>query len=142
MYSLQVEKDQGLSGALHTAMQMKIPIYVLFPGPEASDLADMVRVHSQKQQPSQEIGSSAAEDHREEQPAGLHVSWQYLLIAIDGTWRQGKEMYRVSSVPLPFTMQTYCSDTSRYSQWFYVPVVSDADASPGRFRAHRRPSPS
>ncbi|KAK9904675.1 hypothetical protein WJX75_000413 [Coccomyxa subellipsoidea] len=55
-----VEKDQGLSGALHTAMQMGIPIYVLFPGPEASDLADM-----------------------------------YLLIAIDGTWRQGKEMYRM-----------------------------------------------
>ncbi|BDA49562.1 DTW domain-containing protein 2 [Coccomyxa sp. Obi] len=91
-----VEKTSGLGDALHTAKQMGSPIYVLFPGAEARDLADMVRVHSQERhlEGGLQVQQAAAEPHVTHR--GSHSPpWTYLLIAIDGTWRQGKEIFKV-----------------------------------------------
>ncbi|CAL8464563.1 g4098 [Coccomyxa elongata] len=91
-----VERTPGLRDALRTAKQMGSPIYVLFPGTEARDLAEMVQTNSQKRHlpECQQVQEAAAEPHR------IHIGshsppWAYLLIAIDGTWRQGKEIFKV-----------------------------------------------
>ncbi len=91
---VQVEKTPGLRDALRTAKQMGSPIYVLFPGTEARDLAEMVQTNSQKSDLSECQQEAAAEPHRTH--IGIHSPpWAYLLIAIDGTWRQGKEIFKV-----------------------------------------------
>lgn len=88
-----VEKTPGLRDVLHTAKQLGTPIYVLFPGSEARDLADIVRLHGQISECLQ-VQQAAAELHRTHK--GSHSPpWAYLLIAIDGTWRQGKEIFKV-----------------------------------------------
>ncbi len=96
-----MERDHDLKAALYTAQQMGAPIYVLFPGPEARDLADMVQLHSQAHASSEHSREmTAVAEGDTEQQSCPHVPWKYLLIAIDGTWRQGKEMYKVFSVCL------------------------------------------
>lgn len=101
---LQVEKTPGLGDALITAKQMASPIYMLFPGAEARDLADMVRQHSLERHLPECSQVQQAEHHTT--PTGSHsTQWEYLLIAIDGTWRQGKEIFKVGSEDMRADMQ-------------------------------------
>lgn len=98
---LQVNEHGSLGLALHTARKMGTPTYVLFPAPEAQDLADMVSLHSQQGQRSEQTQHTEAGVISSQQTASVSTAWNYLLVILDGTWRQGKEMYKVCQYPLP-----------------------------------------
>ncbi|KXZ55755.1 hypothetical protein GPECTOR_2g1305 [Gonium pectorale] len=85
---LQPGADAAADALLEGARRGDYPLYVLFPGPGAEDLGSLAEgpEHVARLTVATARRSVAA-------PA-------YLLLVIDGTWRQAKEMYRASS-PLP-----------------------------------------
>ena len=75
----QVGPTDGLGAVLHAAAAADCPVYLLFPSDSSQDLATACKERHQRQD----------DGHQR----SLH--WAYVLIAIDGTWRQGREMYNV-----------------------------------------------
>ena len=85
---LQVGEEQALGKALRTARNMACPIYILFPSPDAADLAEVVE--------ASRLAAGVTKSMEGSKERGCNAeTWSYLLIAIDGTWRQAKEMYKV-----------------------------------------------
>lgn len=74
--------------AMRTAVTMACPIYILFPSPDATDLSEAVKISGQAERASTPADKSTEGSCSPE-------AWSYLLIAIDGTWREAKEMYKV-----------------------------------------------
>ena len=80
-HCLQDGPADGLGAVLHAAKAAGCPLYVLFPAEASQSLARAcVEAHER-------IACSALTQQQ--------VEWAYVLIAIDGTWRQGREMFRV-----------------------------------------------
>ncbi|KAK9817852.1 hypothetical protein WJX72_003154 [[Myrmecia] bisecta] len=77
-----------LDEALEDAANGVSPLYLLFPGAGAVDVAELAasEAHIQRLQSVQEQSGGEG--------SGTRRRWPYTLLAIDGTWNQAKEMFK------------------------------------------------
>lgn len=103
-----------LREAVREAEERKIPVLLMFPGPGALDVKEVAekgipRWVAEGKESAEEEGSGGAGEEEgttttttttatESSPLafGPVRGGEYILVAVDGTWHQGKQMFRVS----------------------------------------------
>ena len=101
-----------LREAMEEAEEKKIPVLLMFPGPGAMDVKDVAergiprwvvegRSEEEEEGGAGEKETTTAEAKTEAEAPPLAFGpvrgGEYILVAVDGTWHQGKQMFRVSS---------------------------------------------
>ena len=171
----------ALLEAMEEAAEKKIPVLLMFPGPGALDVKDVaergiprsvVEGEGEEGEGEEEEGggggrketTTATAAEAEEQQQTLPLAFgpvrggEYILVAVDGTWHQGKQMFRVSLLFIWFAFRfSFLSfvekkkirlSTLIFSFFFlsYLPSLSSSHSSrtwpPGSWPLGARPSGS